>query len=122
AIDLHQAAFALHHPGHSDRSLFLKNLAISLQDRFEQTGVPSDLDEAFSHYSELSQASHTVSHVDLQAAKSWTTSAEDLNHSSVLTAYQTALLFLDDWQHLAGRPLRPWQWMPSHAVFDIMLS
>ncbi|KAG2120264.1 TPR-like protein [Suillus clintonianus] len=32
--------------GHSDRSACLYNLAISLHDRFEQRGVPSDLDEA----------------------------------------------------------------------------
>jgi len=60
------------------------------------------LDEAFNHYSQLSQASHAVSHIDLRAAKSWIASAEHLNHSSVLTAYQTALVFLDHWQHLAG--------------------
>ncbi|OJA16336.1 hypothetical protein AZE42_06581 [Rhizopogon vesiculosus] len=33
-------------PGYSDRSSSLDNLAISLEDRFEQWGVPSDLDEA----------------------------------------------------------------------------
>ncbi|KAG2341044.1 hypothetical protein BDR05DRAFT_888831 [Suillus weaverae] len=33
-------------PGHSDRSSSLNNLAVSLGDRFEQRGVPSDLDES----------------------------------------------------------------------------
>ncbi|OAX35461.1 hypothetical protein K503DRAFT_696998 [Rhizopogon vinicolor AM-OR11-026] len=102
AIDLHRAALALDTPGHSYRSMSLIKLATSLQDRFEQRGVLSDLDEAFSHYSQLTQASNAVSHTDLQAAQLWTTSAEQLNHSSALTAYQTALIFLDHWQHLAG--------------------
>ncbi|OAX38917.1 hypothetical protein K503DRAFT_653679, partial [Rhizopogon vinicolor AM-OR11-026] len=94
AIDLHRAALALRPPGHSNRSQSLNNLAISLRGRFKQRGVVSDLDEAFSHYSQLSQASHTVSHIDIEAAKSWTTSAEQVNHISVLNAYQTALMFL----------------------------
>ncbi|OAX36334.1 TPR-like protein [Rhizopogon vinicolor AM-OR11-026] len=102
AIDLHQAALALRPPGSSQRSESLNNLAMSLQDRFTQRGILSDLNQAFSHYSQLSQASHAVSHIDLRAAKSWTTAAEQLNHSSVLTAYHTALMFLDHWQHLAG--------------------
>ncbi|KAG2148094.1 CHAT domain-containing protein [Suillus clintonianus] len=33
-------------PGHSNRSVSLYNLATGLQNRFEQRGVPSDLDEA----------------------------------------------------------------------------
>ncbi|KAG2135791.1 TPR-like protein [Suillus clintonianus] len=33
-------------PGHSNQSTSLSNLAISLQSRFKQRGVPSDLDEA----------------------------------------------------------------------------
>ncbi|KAG1759241.1 TPR-like protein [Suillus occidentalis] len=33
-------------PGHSDRSSFLNNLAVSLEDRFTQRGDPSDLDES----------------------------------------------------------------------------
>ncbi|KAJ8594405.1 hypothetical protein M405DRAFT_858154, partial [Rhizopogon salebrosus TDB-379] len=46
AIDLDQAALALHPPGHSNQSDSLKNLAIHLYARFEQRGVLSDLDEA----------------------------------------------------------------------------
>ncbi|OAX35455.1 TPR-like protein [Rhizopogon vinicolor AM-OR11-026] len=101
-IDLHRAALALRIPGHSFRSSSLNNFATALQSRFKQRGVLSDLDEAFNHYSQLSQASHAVSHIDLRASKSWIASAEHLNHSSVLTAYQTSLIFLDHWQHLAG--------------------
>ncbi|KAJ8587658.1 hypothetical protein M405DRAFT_843023, partial [Rhizopogon salebrosus TDB-379] len=41
-------------------------------------------------------------HGDLHAAKSWTTSAEQLNHPSALAAYQIALKFLADWQHVTG--------------------
>jgi hypothetical protein len=33
-------------PGHSDQAIYLDNLALSTQDRFEQQDVPSDLDEA----------------------------------------------------------------------------
>ncbi|KAG1720338.1 TPR-like protein [Suillus lakei] len=99
AIELHRAALLLCPPGHSDRSSSLNNLAIGLQDRFEQRGVPSDLDEAFQLYVQLSYLSHAVSHMDLAAAKSWVTSAEEMNHDSVLVAYQTALTFLD--QHVA---------------------
>jgi len=71
-------------------------------DRFTQQGVLSDLDEVFALYAQLSQISHTVLHSDLHAIKSWTIFAEQLEHSSALTAYQTALRALDDWQHVAG--------------------
>jgi len=101
-IDLHQAALALHPPGHLNRSMSLSNLATSLCVRFKQQGILSDLDEAFTLYAQLSQISHIVLHSDLHAIKSWTVSAEQLNHSSALTAYQTALRALDDWQHVAG--------------------
>jgi CHAT domain-containing protein len=47
---------------------------------------------------QLPHISHAVSHWDLNAAKSWVTSAEEINHSSALVAYQTALKFLD--QHV----------------------
>jgi len=102
AIDLHQAALALLPPGHSHRSSSLGNLASSLKDRFHQQGVLSDLDEAFMLYAQLSQISHVVLYSDLHAIKSWTISAEQFTHSSALTAYQTALRSLDDWQHVAG--------------------
>jgi CHAT domain-containing protein len=99
SIELHRAALLLRPPGHSDRSESLNNFAISLRDRFTQQGVPSDLDETFSLFSQLSQISHAVSRTDLFAAKSWVTSAEETNHGSALVAYQTALKFLD--QHVA---------------------
>jgi len=102
AIDLHRAALSLHPPGHSCRFISLDNLASSLRDRFKHEGVLSDLDEAFTLYAQLSQISHAVLHSDLCAAQSWTISAEQLKHSSALTAYQTALRVLDDWQHVAG--------------------
>ena len=102
AIDLYRAALALRPPGHSGRSTSINDLAISLSVRFEQQGVLSDLDEAFTLYAQLSQLPHAVLHSDLHAIKSWTNSAEQLKHSSALTAYQTALRVLDDWQHVAG--------------------
>ncbi|KAG2144241.1 CHAT domain-containing protein [Suillus clintonianus] len=122
AIELNRAALLLCPPGHSVRSLSLNNLAVSLHDRFKQRGVPSDLDEAielhrdalllrpprfkergtlfdldeaFGLYVQLSYLSHAVSRSDLTAAKSWVTSAEEMNHESALLAYQTALKFLD---------------------------
>ncbi|KAG2128271.1 CHAT domain-containing protein [Suillus clintonianus] len=106
AIELHRAALLLYPPGHSDRSLSLNKLALCLRNRFEQRGVPSDLDEAFRLYAQLSHIAHAVSRMDLTAAKSWATSAEETNHDSVLLAYQTALKFLD--QHvtiLSSSPL-----------------
>jgi len=102
AIDLHRAALALCPPGHSDQSMYLNNLANCLLDKFKQQGVLPDLDEAFRLYAQLSHISHAVLHSDLDAVKSWTISAEQLKHGSALTAYQTALRFLDDWQHNAG--------------------
>ncbi|KAG1720342.1 CHAT domain-containing protein [Suillus lakei] len=99
AIELLRAALLLCPPGHSLRSSSLNNLAIGLKRRFKQRGVPSDLDEAFQLYVQLSYLSHAVSRMDLAAAKSWVTSAEEMNHDSVLVAYQTALKFLD--QHVA---------------------
>jgi CHAT domain-containing protein len=101
-IDLDQAALALCPPGHSKRSQSIQSLALSLLARFKQHAQSSDLNDAFNLYGQLSQAPHAALHVDLHAAKSWTTSAEELNHSSALTAYQTALRFLDDWQHVTG--------------------
>ncbi|KAG2071189.1 hypothetical protein BDR04DRAFT_1231205 [Suillus decipiens] len=83
---------------HPDRALSLENLALSLRDRFTQRGVQSDLDETFSLFLQFSNKSRAVSRVDLAAAKSWTTSAEETNHSSALVAYQTTLKFLD--QHV----------------------
>ncbi|KAG1743851.1 TPR-like protein [Suillus lakei] len=95
ANELLRATLLLHPPGHSDRSSSLNNLALSLRDRFKQRGVPSDLDEAFRLYKQLSYLSHAVSRMDLTAAKSWATFAEQMNHDSALLAYQTALKFLD---------------------------
>ncbi|KAG1829955.1 hypothetical protein EV424DRAFT_1641855 [Suillus variegatus] len=46
SIELHCDALLLCPPGHSDRSLFLNNLALSLADRFQQGGMMSDLDES----------------------------------------------------------------------------
>jgi len=102
AIDLHQAALALCPPGHSNRSSSLNRLALSLRAKFKHLGIMSDLDEVFRHYAELSHVSHAVSYDDLRAAKEWAASAEMLMHGSALAAYQTALRFLDDWQHIGG--------------------
>jgi CHAT domain-containing protein len=102
AIELNQTALALRPPGHSSRSQSIQNLASSFLARFDQHGQSSDLDEAFNLYGQLSQVSHTVLHGDLDAAKSWTTSAEKLKHNSALDAYQIALRFLADWQHVSG--------------------
>ncbi|KAG1748187.1 CHAT domain-containing protein [Suillus lakei] len=82
AIELHRATLALCPP---DSSSFI---------------CPSDLDEAFELYLQLSQVSHAVSRSDLHAAKLWATSAEKMNHGSALIAYQTILRFLD--QHVAA--------------------
>ncbi|KAG1856994.1 CHAT domain-containing protein [Suillus subalutaceus] len=41
-----RAALKRYSPGHSLRSRYLNNLALSLRDRFRQRGVPSDLDES----------------------------------------------------------------------------
>ncbi|KAG0709464.1 hypothetical protein DFH29DRAFT_1065322 [Suillus ampliporus] len=76
------------------------NLANSLRYRFHHQGLSSDLDEAFRLYLQLSQVSHAVSRSDLNAAKSWTTFAEQVNHDSALVAYETTLKFLD--QHVAA--------------------
>ncbi|KAJ8594409.1 hypothetical protein M405DRAFT_858158, partial [Rhizopogon salebrosus TDB-379] len=102
AIDLHRAALALCLPGHSHRSQSISSLAFILLARFKQHAQSSDLSEAFNLYGQLAQISHAVSHSDLHAAKIWITSAENLNHSSALAAYQTALKFLADWQHVTG--------------------
>ncbi|KAG1743869.1 TPR-like protein [Suillus lakei] len=99
AIELHQGALLLRPHGHSDRSASLNNLALSLRDRFQQRGTLSDLDDTFRLYVQLSYLSHATSRVDLTAAKSWATSAEETNHASALLAYQTALKFLD--QHVS---------------------
>ncbi|KAG1769943.1 TPR-like protein [Suillus placidus] len=98
-IELNQAALLLRPPGHFNRSSSLNHLASSLRGRFTQRGVPSDLDETFSLFLQLSHTSHAVSRMDLTAAKSWATAAEETNHGSALVAYQTALKFLD--QHVA---------------------
>ncbi|KAG2123451.1 TPR-like protein [Suillus clintonianus] len=98
AIELHRAALLLCPPGHSHRSMSLNSLALRLRDRFKERGTLFDLDEAFRLYVQLSYLSHAVSRSDLTAAKSWVTSAEEMNHESALLAYQTALKFLD--QHV----------------------
>ncbi|KAG1840974.1 hypothetical protein C8R48DRAFT_620558, partial [Suillus tomentosus] len=103
AIELHRAALLLfppvglllRPPGHADRSSSLSNLANSLQDRFRKRDVQSDLEEAFSLYSQLSYLSHAVSRTHLNAAKSWAASADIFNHPSALLAYKIALNSLD---------------------------
>jgi CHAT domain-containing protein/tetratricopeptide (TPR) repeat protein len=102
SIDLDQAALAFCPPGKSKRSQAIQSLAFNLLARFKQHSQSSDLNEAFNIYGQLSQVSHAVSHGDLRAAKSWTTSAEMMKHSSALSAYQTALKLLADWQHVTG--------------------
>ena len=102
AIELYRAALALHPPGHSTQSTFLNNLAKSLKDRFQRQGLSSDVDEIFSLYTQHSQVSHALSSRDINTARSWAASAEELKHGSALAAYQTTLRFLDDWQHLVG--------------------
>ncbi|KAG2129604.1 TPR-like protein [Suillus clintonianus] len=109
AIDLHRAALALRPRGHPDRSMSLKNLAISLRDRFQQQGLSSDVDEAFGLYFQLSNVFYAASRSDIQAARSWVASAEQLRHGSALMAYQTTLRFMD--QHVAG--------VPSQHHFDL---
>ncbi|KAG1730607.1 CHAT domain-containing protein [Suillus lakei] len=99
AIELFRPALLLYPLEHSFRSIALNNLAVSLQDRFRQRGILSDQDEAFRLHLQLSHLSHAASLSDLSAAKSWVTSAEEMNHGSALIAYQTALKFLD--QHVA---------------------
>ncbi|KAG0700577.1 CHAT domain-containing protein [Suillus ampliporus] len=98
AIELHRTALELLPPDHSSRTSTLDSLAVSLQGRFQQLGLSPDLDEAFRLHSQISQVSHAVSRSDLDAAKSWATSAEQLHHGSALMAYQTTLRFLD--QHV----------------------
>ncbi|KAG1743863.1 CHAT domain-containing protein [Suillus lakei] len=94
-IKLLRAALLLCPSGHFSQSLALNNLTLSLQERFKQQGIPSDLDEACRLYEQFSYLSHAVSHMDLTAARSWATSAEQMNHDSALLAYQTALKCLD---------------------------
>jgi hypothetical protein len=96
------ADVALHPPGHSSQSHSIQTLASSLLARFKQHAQLSDLTEAFNLYGQLAQVSHAVLHGDLHAAKSWTTSAEQLKHPSALAAYQVVLKFLADWQHITG--------------------
>ncbi|KAG1902374.1 uncharacterized protein F5891DRAFT_161552 [Suillus fuscotomentosus] len=62
--------------------------------KFEQLGLSPVLDEAFRFYSQPSQVSHTVSLSNIDAAKSWATSAEQFHHGSALLAHQTVLRFL----------------------------
>ena len=103
AINLHETALALCPPDHENWSSTLLNVALGLQHRFVQQGVFSDLDEAFRLLAQLEpQVSHTVSHTDLLAAKSWALTAELLKHDSALAAYKTTLRLLDHWQHIAG--------------------
>ncbi|KAG1752793.1 hypothetical protein EDB19DRAFT_2035383 [Suillus lakei] len=99
AIELHRAALAFHPSGHYLRSSSLNDLTSVPLARFHQRGVSSDLEEAFRLYSRFPQVSHAISRRDLRAAKSWAASAKQLNHNSVLVAYQTTLKFLD--QHIA---------------------
>ncbi|KAG2073372.1 hypothetical protein BDR04DRAFT_333774 [Suillus decipiens] len=110
-IKLYRNALLLSPPGHSDRSSSLNNLATSLQDRFKQRGVLSDLDEAFQLFYQLSLLSNAASRTDLNVAKSWVASAENLKHPSALLAYETALKFLDQQVALL--------WPSSHH-FDVI--
>jgi CHAT domain-containing protein len=102
AIDLDQAALTLCLPGHSSRSQSIQTLAFGLLTRFKQHAQPSDLNQAFNLYGQLAQVSYPVLHGDLHAAKSWTTSAEQMKHPSALSSYKIALKFLADWQHVTG--------------------
>ncbi|OAX33436.1 hypothetical protein K503DRAFT_775606 [Rhizopogon vinicolor AM-OR11-026] len=50
AVGWGRAVMQGHPPGYSDHPSSLNNLAISLEDRFEQWGVLSDLDEAINFH------------------------------------------------------------------------
>jgi CHAT domain-containing protein len=69
------------------------------------------LDEAFSLYSQLSQQSHLASRMDIRAAESWITSAEQAKHGSALVAYQTMLKFMDQYVAVLA---------PSSNHFDVI--
>ncbi|KAG1908578.1 CHAT domain-containing protein [Suillus fuscotomentosus] len=52
AIERYRSALSLHPPGHSQRPMYLNNLAISLRNRYLQRRVMSDLEEAIMHHRE----------------------------------------------------------------------
>ncbi|KAG1822523.1 CHAT domain-containing protein [Suillus subaureus] len=118
---LHWAVLLLRPPpGHSYRSQSLNNLAISLQDRFMQRGMPSDIDETFSLLLQLPHISYAVSRADLTAAKSWATTVEVEDHGSALLAYQAALKFLDQHVTLLSSSLRHFDVCSSRCAVELV--
>jgi CHAT domain-containing protein/tetratricopeptide (TPR) repeat protein len=108
AIVLGREGLDLRPQGHPDRSHSLDNLACDLRSRFTRSKQLRDKEELFSLYAQLVHVPQ-VSSVDLSAARGWICAAEDLQHPSLLLAYEISLRLLI--QHLATLPS-----LPQHLV------
>ena len=109
ATVLGREALNLRLQGHPDRSMSLNNLANYLCNRFTRSKQLQDKEELFSLYTQLAHMPQMVSSDDLSAAKEWIRLAEDLQHPTILLAYETSLRLLI--QHLAILPS-----LPQHLV------
>ena len=109
AIVVGREAISLRPQGHPDRSESLENLARYLRSWFTRSGQQKDKDELLSLYAHLVHVTQTMSSADLSAARSWVNAAEDLQHSTLLLAYETSFRLLV--QHLATLPS-----LPQHLV------
>ena len=109
AITLDREALDLRPRGHPERSEPLGDLARHLCDRFTRSKQLQDKEELFSVYAQLVDVPQIVTSVDLSATRAWTHVAEDLQHPTVLLAYETSLRLLI--QHLAALPS-----LPQHLV------
>ncbi|KIK37859.1 hypothetical protein CY34DRAFT_91959, partial [Suillus luteus UH-Slu-Lm8-n1] len=114
-IQLRREAVSLCPQGHSDRSLYLNDLAVSLgQHRFKQQGNPNDLDEAISLHEEalrLRSVGHESRHFSLD------------NLGLALTSRFRARGDIDDITraislHREALRLRP----PGHPQYDTTLN
>ena len=117
AIVVGREAISLHPQGHPDRSESLENLARYLRSWFTRSGQQKDKDELLSLYAQLVHVTQTMSSADLSAARSWVNAAEDLQHSTLLLAYETSLRLLV--QHLATPVITPTSCHPEKLDFIV---
>ncbi|KAJ7466022.1 TPR-like protein [Mycena latifolia] len=96
AISKLDAAIKLTPVGHPYMPLWQNNLGNSLHHRFRQLHDPDDHDKMLIQYTQAASSPTGPAQVRFQAAAMWATSAETVQHPSLLQAYRTAINLLPE--------------------------
>ncbi|KAG8749939.1 hypothetical protein FRC14_000941 [Serendipita sp. 396] len=94
AIVQHQKAVDITPDGHPGKLSPLRNLGSSLLDRFQRLGNPYDAETAIFHLSAASLSPVGSPSIRLFTARRWIHAASITNHSSLLTACESAITII----------------------------